>query len=127
MKGTNVNRTDLNKRIAALAGAVTLASGLGALLPASATAADGKIKIDDGRETMTYALESGPCTRGDVGSDGKAKIHNETDKPLKVYESTDCSGTAITVAPGDTKEVSGEVNYGFSFIAPGYPQRRYQN
>ncbi|WP_433579230.1 hypothetical protein [Nocardia brasiliensis] len=125
-----MSRTDLNRRIAALSGAVAVASGAGMLLAPIATAASGEITVTypGGRpENDTFTLKNGelPCTAASKFGYGDEEITiiNETNKTLTYYNgSSDCKKEgrveSATVAPGETARFYPQGNYELSFIVP---------
>ncbi|MFD6158697.1 hypothetical protein ACFWF7_01345 [Nocardia sp. NPDC060256] len=123
-----MHATNLNRRLAALAGAVAVTSGVGALLPATACAAADEVTITHGSVTKKFsASESSSCKifhsgNGEVfdrNSGSKTiTIVNNTKEPLKYYKKTRCEGAVTaTVAAGETKKVNFS-KYGFAFVVP---------
>ncbi|MFI9404312.1 hypothetical protein [Nocardia sp. NPDC052316] len=123
-KERNMRRTDLNRRIAALAGAAAVASAAGMLVPGTAQAEPGEITVTTPEnEKTTYTLKNGslPCTKAESFGYGEEEITivNETKKKVEYYNgSDDCTGDKATVAPGKTARFYPEGNYELSFLVP---------
>ncbi|MFC9435736.1 hypothetical protein [Nocardia sp. NPDC057030] len=125
-----MNRTDLGKRIAALAGTAAAVTVAGGMLPAAANAASGEVTVTTNIGNVTYKIAEhegdGRCIGIDIFSPEPTDvaIKNETDKPLKYYaDSFDCGKTskkqsvdARKLEPGEAKDE--KVQYGFSFVVP---------
>ncbi|MFE9577352.1 hypothetical protein ACFYO1_13265 [Nocardia sp. NPDC006044] len=129
-----MNRTDLGRRIAALAGAAAAVTAAGGLLPAVAHAATGEVTVTTDAGNVTYKISKpeGYDRCIGVGIDNPSNptevaIKNETEKPLKFYSnSVDCGKTskfgsvdAQNLKPGATAK-DDSVQYGFSFVVPQY-------
>lgn len=124
-KEWQLNRHDLNRRILAVAGAMTVVSGAGALLPTIANADKGEVTI----KSEKYRLKSSDkCTEvaDPRFQSGDVTVTNDTDKPLDLYNNPTgydpgCTGEdKTTVAPGETTTFSVGM-YGFSFVTPAAP------
>ncbi|MFI6996625.1 hypothetical protein [Nocardia sp. NPDC050175] len=133
-----MNRSDLSRRMAALAGVAAVVSGASGLVPAVANAAKGEVTITgksfNGSETVkkTYTPEAGPkCYEIEQNVYKRPiTIVNETDKPVE-YALGDgtCAGEEAlnsesepeqqmgTLAPGAKTQISWD--YGFAFVIPG--------